>query len=318
MFPTLDAGADQTDRCAWTVCVRSGLERCSSRRERSVVPFFVVTAGRVEVVRPSGKRRDTRHDPWTGSVHRRSQYAFGPPRAGSIARQRVGRSDRAGSRTVAGAGADRQRAQRADHARFHRAPGGADRARARRCRARWVESLLRNAPRQRVPDAQRPSLLLHRSRPRRRRSGIAGSVSRHPGGCAGADLPRRGGAAQPDQPGDRGMPRLQRGHRPDPDTRRGHRRRGTRGTRGGRVCRVGRTRCSGAGDQRAGGTGRFELEDRELSRLSHRHLGSSARRTRLHPGAEVRRAGDDREGRQTPRCASASPTPSRSTTMCAC
>ena len=28
-----------------------------------VVPFFVITAGRVEVVRPSGKRRDARHGP---------------------------------------------------------------------------------------------------------------------------------------------------------------------------------------------------------------------------------------------------------------
>ena len=35
------------------VCVRFDLERCLSRREISV-PFFVVTAGRVEIVRPSG------------------------------------------------------------------------------------------------------------------------------------------------------------------------------------------------------------------------------------------------------------------------
>ena len=53
--------------------------------------------------------------------------------------------------------------------------------------------------------------------------------------------------------------------------------------------------------ERAGRTGRLELEDRELPRLSHRHLGPGARGARLHAGAEVRRAGDDREGRQTAR-----------------
>ncbi len=57
------------------------------------------------------------------------------------------------------------RDQRDHHAGLHPAPGGVDRARARRCRAGRVESLLRNAPRQRVPDAQRPSVLVHRSRP---------------------------------------------------------------------------------------------------------------------------------------------------------
>ena len=67
---------------------------------------------------------------------------------------------------------------------------------------------------------------------------------------------------------DRRLPRLQREHRPDPYTRCGHRRRRTGGTRGRRVRRVGRTRCSGAGDQRARGTGRLELEDRELPWLS--------------------------------------------------
>ena len=53
--------------------------------------------------------------------------------------------------------------------------------------------------------------------------------------------------------------------------------------------------------ERAGRTGRFQLEDRELPWLSDRHLGSSARRAGIHPGAEVRRAGDHRQGRQTPR-----------------
>ena len=65
--------------------------------------------------------------------------------------------------------------------------------------------------------------------------------------------------------------------------------------------RVGRAGCSGAGDERAGRTGRLQLEDRELSWLSDRHLGSGSRGAGLHAGAEVRRADDDREGRQTAR-----------------
>ena len=55
-------------------------------------------------------------------------------------------------------------------------------------------------------------------------------------------------------------------------------------------------------DELAGGTGRLQLEDRELPRLSDGHLGSSARGAGLHPGAEVRRQSNHREGRQTARC----------------
>jgi thioredoxin reductase (NADPH) len=46
-----------------------------------------------------------------------------------------------------------------------------------------------------------------------------------------------------------------------------------------------------------GGTGRFELEDRELPRLPDGHIGPSTRRTRVYPGAEVRSAGDHRAKR---------------------
>ena len=46
-----------------------------------VVPFFVVTAGEIEVVRPSrpGETLDRRARP--GAVHRRGQHDLGPPRA---------------------------------------------------------------------------------------------------------------------------------------------------------------------------------------------------------------------------------------------
>ena len=55
----------------------------------------------------------------------------------------------------------------------------------------------------------------------------------------------------------------------------------------------------GSSSQLARGTGRLQLEDRELPWFPNRHLGSSTRGTGLYPGAEVRRPGDDREGRQT-------------------
>ena len=151
-------------------CVRSDLGRCSSRPGDHVVPFFVVTAGRVEIVRPSGAAETlvAVHGPgqFTGEVNMLS----GRRALVRVARQRAGRSDRAGSRTAAGARADRQRAQRDHHAGLHPAPGGADRARARRRRARRLDSLLGHAARQGVPDPQRPSVRLHRSRPRRRTS----------------------------------------------------------------------------------------------------------------------------------------------------
>ena len=55
------------------MCVRSEPARCWSRRERAVVPFFVVTAGRIEVVRPSGNSETlvVVHEPgqFTGEVN---------------------------------------------------------------------------------------------------------------------------------------------------------------------------------------------------------------------------------------------------------
>ena len=50
--------------------------------------------------------------------------------------------------------------------------------------------------------------------------------------------------------------------------------------------------------QRARRAGRVQLEDRELPRLPHRHLGAGAGRASVHPGPEVRRERGDRPHRE--------------------
>ncbi len=72
------------------------------------------------------------------------------------------------------------------------------------------------------------------------------------------------------------------------------RRRGTVGTRGGGLWRVGGTRRPDGRSQRAGRAGGFELENRELPRLSDRNHGRRADRPRLRADAEVCRVADDR------------------------
>ena len=70
--------------------------------------------------------------------------------------------------------------------------------------------------------------------------------------------------------------------------------------------------------QRARRPGRLELEDRELSRLSDRNLGPGAGGARLHAGAEVRRPGHHRAGRQAPRVRPQAVRRSRSRTAPGC
>ena len=165
MFPTLTAA--QIERIA------------AHGHVRPIRPGEVlIEAGRTRSCRSSSSRqvrwrlschpvpRETLiavHGPgqFTGEVNMLS----GRPALVRTRAMRAGRSDRTGSRTLVGARADRQRDRRDHHAGLHHSQGGVDRARARRCRARRVESLLRNASRQRVSDAQRPSVLVHRSRP---------------------------------------------------------------------------------------------------------------------------------------------------------
>ena len=97
----------------------------------------------------------------------------------------------------------------------------------------------------------------HRSRSRRGCRGASGSIQGERRGRARRDLSRRGRTAQPHQSPDRGVPWLQRDHRPDYGARRGHRWRGPIGPGGGGVCGVGRPRRAGRRDQcsrRAGGS----------------------------------------------------------------
>ena len=138
---------------------------------------------------PHGGHR--RHHPRGRRIHRRSQPALGPPVARPGAGGRRRRGDRARSRESPVARADRRRAQRDRHARVHPAPRGAHRERARRRRAGRLDPLRGHAARQGVPDAQRPSVHVDRSRSGRRGAGAAGSLPRDRRGRARADLPRR-------------------------------------------------------------------------------------------------------------------------------
>ena len=92
--------------------------------------------------------------------------------------------------------------------------------------------------------------------------------------------------------------RLQRTDRPGSLARCRHRRRRTgrscgRGLRGFRG-----TRCAGHRGQFAWRPGGFELENRELPRISHGDFRPGPGRTRLCPGAEVWRRRHDRERRR--------------------
>lgn len=78
----------QVKRMAVHGQVRSiGLGEALVETGERVVPFFLVTAGRLEIVRPSGTSETLVALFATGSVHRRGQPAFGPPRAPPSARQ---------------------------------------------------------------------------------------------------------------------------------------------------------------------------------------------------------------------------------------
>ena len=148
-----------------------------------------------------------------------------------------------------------------------------------------------------VPDSERPPVPLHRPRSRRRGAGDARSLSGHRGGRAGPDLPRRRRAAESEQRADRRVPRLQRCRRSEPRERSGDRRRRSGGTRRCRLRRVGRARCARPRIGLARRPGGIELQDRELPRLSNRHLRTRPHRPRLRAGAEVRRADHDRQRR---------------------
>ena len=174
---------------------------------------------------------------------------------------------------------------------------GADGARAGRRGPHRVGALGGDAAAQGVLHAQRAPFRLRRRREGRHGAGAARSLPRRGRRRAHRDLPRREGAQEPVERGGGRLLRVEPRLRCNAPSRRGGRRRGAGGARGGRVRRLRGARRAGARDHRAGRPGRHELEDRELPGLPHRHLGASARRARLHPGAEVRRRGRDRPER---------------------
>jgi CRP-like cAMP-binding protein len=69
-------------------------------------------------------------------------------------------------------------------------------------------------------------------------------------------------------------------------------------TGGRRVRRIGGAGCARPRIESARRPGRLELQNRKLSRLSHRHLRFGPHGTRLRASPEVRRAGDHRKGRR--------------------
>ena len=139
-----------------------------------------------------------------------------------------------------------------------------------------------NAPHQGVPDAQRPSVHVHRPRSRRRRAGRC-SISFN---VNAADVPVLicRGEVVLRNPTNREIADCLGFNDAIDETKRarpGHRRRRTGGARRRGVRRVGRPRCAGHRDERARRTGGLELEDRKLSRVSDRHLGpGTGRRAR--------------------------------------
>ena len=80
-----DAGADGTDCVHGRVRpIRPGEVLIEAGDQ--VVPFFVVGGRSGSRSSAIGHQRDAGRDPWSGSVHRRGQHAFGPPGARRRAR----------------------------------------------------------------------------------------------------------------------------------------------------------------------------------------------------------------------------------------
>ena len=275
-----------------------GVERRGPHRSRRDHRPLLCGDGRPGPDCEAGRHnRDADCRPRPRRVHRRGEHDLGPPRALPRAGGRGQRGSRAHSRPPAEAGADRRRAQRDSDAGVPPAPRRADHRGNRRRRARRIDAFGRDAARQGVPDAQRPSLQVHRPRSRRRRPGAAGSISRRRRGCAGPDLPGPDGAAQSNERADRRLPRFQRGDRSDARARSRDCRRGAGRARRRRLRRIGGAGRAGGRIERPGRAGRIELAHRELPGLPHRHLRAGSGEPRLRPGAEVRRSSDHRQRR---------------------
>ena len=229
-----------------------------------------MTAGEVEIVRPSrtGDTLVTVHGP--GSSPARSTCSPAAARWFARGSREPGEVIELDARTAAGAGPDRRRAERDPHARLHPPPRRADRAAAsatscssaRRIRAgtlRVKEFLTRNGHPYTYIDLDRDA----------GRAGAARSLSRRRRRRAGADLPRRRGAAQ-SRP-------TSRSPTASASTTRSIRRTCATWSIVGAGPAGLAAAVYGASEgldvlvleiERAGRTGRLELEDRELPRVS--------------------------------------------------
>ncbi len=172
--------------------------------------------------------------------------------------------------------------------------------RSRRRRRHRIDAQCRNASRERIPDAERPSVSLPRSGSRPRGAGAARPVSDRRLRDPRRDLPRQCRAAQSDERADCRLPRLQRGHRSTPAWSISS------------IVGAGPAGLAAAVYGASEGldvlvlessfarrSGRVQLTNRKLPGLPDRHLGARADRPRVRAGAEVRRARDGGQWRHT-------------------
>ena len=167
-----DAGADRARRPARAHPEGGRRMRCCSRSGRPSCRSSWSPQGQVEIVRPAGRRRDADRRARPGRVHRRGQHALGPPlaRPGAGDRSRARSSSWIASSLLSLVQTDTELSEILMRAFILRRVELIAQ-RARRRRARRVDALRRHAAHQGVPDAQRPSLHVHRPRSRRRRAG---------------------------------------------------------------------------------------------------------------------------------------------------
>ena len=302
MFPALTAGADRARRAP-----RPGARRRAGEVlfdvGQTVVPFFVITRGQVEIVAAVRHGRDA-SSPSTARASSPARSTCSPGRRSLVAgaRDRRRRGDRARAATACSSlvQTDAELSEIIMRAFILRrveliAHGLGD---VVLVGSTHCAGTLRV---QGVPHPQRPpvsSTSISIATTACRRCSIAST-------CSAADVPVlicRGdvGAAQSDQP--RRSPTASASTRPSIATqraRRGHRRRRAR-----RGWPPRSTRASEGLDvlvietNAPGGQAGVELEDRELPRLPDRHLGPGAGRPGVRAGAEVRRADRHRQGRR--------------------
>ena len=215
------------------------------------------------------------------------QRARGPRQR---ARRRADSAAARQARRLPPARLDRARHRRDRHARVHPAPRRPDPPRARRRRRDRPGAHRRHLAPGSVPEQERLSAPPARHRAGRRSGRLPRLLLAQRSRPARRDRARPPRAEEPVARADGRRPRTHRDLRPRAGVRPRRRRRRSGGPRGRGLRRVGGAAHDRHRKRRARRPGRDELEDRELPRLSDRHLGPGARRPRTGAGAEVRRA----------------------------